>query len=65
MLGIKKIAQVLTSNVYSFVPQQNFKNNSDIDWNKSIEEIDKQLYIKYKLNEQEILYIEENIKAVN
>jgi len=64
MLGIKKIAQVLTSNIYSFVPQQNFNSNSDIDWGKTIPEIDTQLYAKYDLDQDEIDYIESRIKSV-
>ncbi len=63
MLGIKKIAQVLTSNIYSFVPQQNFCSNSDIDWAKTIPEIDAQLYDKYDLVQDEIDYIESKIKS--
>ncbi len=64
MLGIKKIAQVLTSNIYQYVPQQNFTNNSDIDWNKSIENIDLQLHKKYKLTKEEIEIIESKIKPM-
>ena len=29
---------------FSLVPLQNFTHTSDIDWNQSIENIDKQLY---------------------
>ena len=64
MLGIKKIAQVLTSNIYSFVPQQNFKNNSDITWANGLSDIDKQLYAKYGLEEDEITFIESMIKPM-
>ena len=64
MLGIKKIAQVLTSNIYSFVPLQDFKANLDIDWSKSIPEIDQQLYKKYNLTEEEISFIESMIKPM-
>ena len=64
MLGIKKIAQVLTSNIYSFVPQQNFKNDSDITWTNSLADIDKQLYAKYGLKEDEIAFIESMIKPM-
>lgn len=63
MLGIKKIAQVITSNIYSFVPQQNFRSNSDIDWGKTITDIDTQLYAKYDLDQDEIDYIESRIKS--
>jgi hypothetical protein len=62
MLGMMKISQVLTSNIYKFVPLQDFSSKSDIDWQTSIEEIDKQLYEKYKLTKKEIDYIESKIK---
>ena len=64
MLGIKKIAQVLTSNIYQYVPQQNFANNSDIEWNKCSEEIDYQLYKKYMLTKEEIEIIESKVKPM-
>ena len=57
-----KISQSAPNRVYKFVPMQDFTNQSDIDWNKSVEDIDKQLYKKYKLNEEEIKYIENKIK---
>lgn len=63
-LGIKKVAQVLTSNIYSFVPMQKFASYSDIDWIKSIPEIDKQLYAKYNLDDTEIAFIESMIKPM-
>ena len=64
MLGIKKIAQVLTSNIYAFVPVQDFTENSDIKWDKTIAEIDQQLYEKYGLTQEEIDFIEKMIKPM-
>ena len=43
---------------------QDFTANSDIDWSKSIAEIDKQLYKKYCLDEQEIEFIETHVKEM-
>ena len=43
---------------------QDFTENSDIDWSKSIEEIDQQLYAKYGLTEEEINFIETMIKPM-
>lgn len=37
---------------------------SDIDWSKSIHEIDQQLYKKYKLSKDEIEFIEKMIKPM-
>ena len=59
-----KITQSAPNKVYRFVPLQNFTSTSDIDWSKSISEIDKQLYTKYGLTENEIAYIEEKIKPM-
>jgi len=38
--------------------------NSDIDWSKSIPEIDKQLYKKYSLSAEEIDFIEKMVKPM-
>lgn len=38
--------------------------NSDIDWSKSIPEIDKQLYKKYGLSAEEIDFIEKMVKPM-
>jgi eco57I restriction endonuclease len=49
---------------FIFVPMQDFTASSDIDWNKSIEEIGTQLYIKYHLSNEEIAFIESMIKPM-
>ena len=65
MLGIKKTTHNnKTKETWSKVPIQNFTNNSDIDWTKSISDIDQQLYKKYGLIEEEIEFIESKIKAM-
>ena len=65
MLGSKKVNQGnKTPKIWSNVPLQDFTNNSDIDWSKSIPEIDKQLYAKYGLSEEEINFIEQNVKPM-
>ena len=46
------------------VPLQDFTNDSDIDWTKSIHEIDLQLYKKYGLNQEEIDFIESHVKEM-
>ena len=55
-----KITQTATNKVYKFVPNLDYKTNRDIKWNCSIEEIDKQLFKRFKLSEEEINYINEN-----
>lgn len=64
MVGILKVSQNVSQNVYQFVPLQDFTNGSDINWNMSIKEIDDQLYKKYNLNNKEIEYIEGKIKEI-
>jgi hypothetical protein len=64
LLGALKITHNNSSGVWKNVPIQDFANNSDIDWSKSIPEIDKQLYKKYKLSDEEIVFIEERIKPM-
>ena len=57
MVGIMKTSQNLYQIVYKFVPMQDFTNNSDINWSKSINEIDKQLYEKYQISDKQQEYI--------
>lgn len=52
------------SSIGQIIPDQDFTTNSDIDWSKSIAEIDQQLYKKYGLNEKEINFIESNAKGM-
>ena len=54
----------ITKSTFYFVPLQDFTENSDIDWSKSISEIDQQLYKKYNLTEEEIAFIESMIKPM-
>lgn len=61
MLGILKITQTNAKDTWRHVPLQDFTNNSDIDWAKSIPEIDQQFYKKYNLSEDEIKFIEEKV----
>ena len=63
MVGIRKLKN-MTRDTYKFVPMQDFTENSDIDWSKSIAEIDAQLYAKYGLDDEEIKFIESMIKPM-
>lgn len=62
IVGILKTSQNIYQNVYQFVPLQDFTDNSDINWNKSVNEIDEELFIKYGLNDEEKEYIRNKIK---
>jgi hypothetical protein len=53
----------VSQDVFRFIPLQDFTVNSDIDWSKSINEIDQLLYKKYGLNKGEISFIESTMNA--
>lgn len=65
MLGVKKITQHNPRSTWAKVPIQDFTPNSDIDWSKSISEIDQQLYRKYNLSQDEIDFIETKVQAMD
>ena len=64
MLGILKVTQSNPRSMWRKVPLQDFTSDSDIDWSQSIADIDKQLYKKYELADDEIAFIEEKVKAM-
>ena len=64
MHSMAKASQDATAKTYKFVPVQDFTTNSDIDWTKSIPEIDQQLYKKYQLSTEEVAFIESMIKPM-
>ena len=64
MLGVLKVTQDNKKAVWEYVPLQDFTENSDIDWSKSVAEIDQQLYKKYNLSDEEITFIESMIKPM-
>ena len=64
MVGVRKQDQGASRAVYHYVPLQDFTPSSDIDWSKTIPEIDQQLYKKYNLTKEEIDFIESHVKAM-
>ena len=64
LLGSLKVTQDNPRDTWANVPMQDFTSASDIDWSKSVAEIDAQLYAKYKLTEEEIDFIERMIKPM-
>lgn len=64
MLGILKTTQHNSAIKWKHVPLQDFTSTSDIDWSKSIPEIDQQLYAKYGLDPEEVAFIEANVKPM-
>ena len=57
-----KASHDASSKTYRFIPIENFTCESDIDWSKSISEIDEQLFKKYNLLIDEIDHIKSSIK---
>jgi hypothetical protein len=64
MLGVLKVTQDNARGTWKHVPRQDFTGSSDIDWTKPIPEIDAQLYAKYGLDDDEIAFIEANVKPM-
>ena len=64
MLGTLKVTQDNPRETWLNVPLQDFTANSDIDWSKSVSEIDRQLYRKYNLSKDEIEFIETKVKEM-
>lgn len=65
LLGILKITQDNPPEKWAYVPLQDFTASSDIDWSKSVADIDRQLYRKYGLDDAEIEFIESHVKGMD
>ena len=65
LLNVLKTTQDLTPQKWAYVPLQDFTSSSDIDWSKSIAEIDDQLFDKYGLDEPERNFIRTKVKEMN
>lgn len=64
MLGVLKCDQHNEAGVWQYVPLQDFTSASDIDWTKLVADIDRQLYAKYGLDDNEIAFIESHVKEM-
>lgn len=65
MFFYNKKSQNTPRATYSCIPLQDFSSSSDINWSKSVEDIDSQLYLKYGLSDDEIKFIEQNIQPMD
>lgn len=65
LLGVLKITQDCPGPKWAYVPLQDFTASSDIDWSKSVADIDRQLYRKYGLDDAEIEFIESHVKEMD
>lgn len=64
LVSLRKMTQDATKSSYQWVPLQNFKEDSDINWKESIENIDIQLFKKYDFTEEDIALVEKMIKKM-
>lgn len=64
LLDVLKITQDCPAPKWKYVPLQDFTSSSDIDWSKSVHEIDEQLYDKYGLTKDERDFIETHVKEM-
>lgn len=64
LIGVMKITQHNPPEKWKYVPLQDFTVNSDIDWSQSVAGIDRQLYVKYGLSQDEIDFIETHVKEM-
>ena len=64
LLSVLKITQDVNPGKWKYVPLQDFTPTSDIDWSQSIADIDRQLYRKYGLDDDEIKFIETHVKEM-
>ena len=58
-------SQDLSPEKFIFVPVQNYSLSSDIDWNAGITAVERQLYAKYSLDNDEIESIESVLKPLD
>lgn len=65
LLGILKVTQHNPGSKWIYVPLQDFTSGSDIDWSQSVADIDRQLYAKYGLDDEEITFIESHVKEMD
>ena len=64
LLGVLKVTQHNPKSVWELIPWLDFSDKSDIDWSKSNSDLNKALYTKFNLSEEEIKFIEEQVKPM-
>ena len=64
LLDALKVTQDNNTDVWKYVPLQDFTSHSDIDWSQSVHDIDQQLYRKYGLDGKEIEFIETHVQEM-
>ena len=64
MLGTLKVTQDNPKSTWANVPMQDFTSKGDIDWTVDIEGIDRQLYDKYGLTDEERAFVEREVREM-
>ena len=64
LLGARKVTQHSPQQVWKTIPLQDFTPSSDIDWSKPVADIDRQLYRKYGLSDEEAEFVETHVKEM-
>lgn len=64
LVAAVKISQACPNRCYQFVPIQDFSSKGDIDWTKTIDEIDDYLFDKYHFTKDDITYTKETISKL-
>ncbi|MDY0236934.1 MAG: Eco57I restriction-modification methylase domain-containing protein [Gudongella sp.] len=65
LIGVLKTTQHITPDTFRFVNNQDFSSHSDIDWSKSIPDIDDQLFLKYDLSDADVNFIKKHVQEMN
>lgn len=65
LLSVRKVTQHNPNSVWTEIPLQDFTSVSDVEWSASVEEIDKQLFSKYKLSQTEQEFISNKVQVMN
>ncbi len=63
MVSLRKLTQHAPRSTYVWVPQQDFSEQSQFDWESSTAELEQALYDKYQLSTEERAYIERMVKV--
>lgn len=64
MLCTIKVTQDNSKELWANVPLQDFTSSSDIDWSLNISDIDRQLFTKYGMTNDEIHFVESMVKPI-
>ena len=64
LLGVYKNTQDNPPIKWQAIPLQDFTPSSDIDWSRPVPDIDRQLYRKYGLSDEEAEFIETNVREM-